>query len=248
MNHPIGRRVGYRAASANQGPCADEIKENGGRLPRVTACNDGSLCCFEQDPDCCLEGRGVFLDASGRLVDQLDTNPVISYPPRPNGQGRSTSLPFISTTSSTRVTSTSTPSTTDQSQSATSEPETSPSNTNTEPSPTDTTTADSSTSDNSIGLKVGLGLGIPLAALLSGLAAYCFFKKRNAGAAADPSREDGGMGFAEQQQLPPYHEAPALPPKEQYYHGHQELPVQPAELSSNRIDVVEMDAGQHPRY
>lgn len=63
--------------------------ETGGYYPRVRRCDDGSYCC-NNEPSCCSDGDGVFLDAKGNIVDTLDlpsdspTDPAEPSPEKPS--------------------------------------------------------------------------------------------------------------------------------------------------------------------
>ncbi|KAK3396223.1 hypothetical protein B0T20DRAFT_358230 [Sordaria brevicollis] len=149
----------------------------GGFLPRVTVCNDGSLCC-ENDPDCCEKGAGVFLDENGVIVSNAMVNFWTSYPPvSPGGTERYTVYP--STSRTTMGTSISAATTTATSMTSSMPPPLATETRQTE-APSDTLpvpSPPSSGSANSIGFKVGLALGIPLVALISGIAVYLLMRR-----------------------------------------------------------------------
>ncbi|KAK4188572.1 hypothetical protein QBC35DRAFT_382313 [Podospora australis] len=135
-------------------------------LPRVTECRDGSLCC-NNDPQCCQDGRGVFLDESGNVAQRRATAATTSFPPFQGTGTRRTTMP-VSTGSSTSF------STTNTATSATSSSTT-----------TGVPAESSSSGESSAGLKVGLGLGIPLAVLITGILAWVFFRRRKNALAKD---------------------------------------------------------------
>ncbi|EAQ91693.1 hypothetical protein CHGG_03628 [Chaetomium globosum CBS 148.51] len=166
-----------------RGPCAIEgwdddcaqickYNETTGIFPRVTPCNDGSLCCND-DPQCCQNGNGIFLDESGNRASAKATAATTSYPPVSDGLERFTLTPSTSTTS-TSSTSATTASADESSTTTNDEPGAATTSSSTTPPP-DT----SNNSDDSIGLKVGLGLGIPLAVILTAIAVYFFLRRRN---------------------------------------------------------------------
>ncbi|KAK4457122.1 hypothetical protein QBC42DRAFT_350718 [Cladorrhinum samala] len=153
------------------------------RMPRVTMCSDGSLCC-DNEKNCCAQGKGIFLDESGNRVFARATGATTSYPPDTSSTSSRTA------TSSTSAASTGTTTTGAASASGTqtsSDPNGAGGFTATGfgPSSTAQATTDSSSSSSdsdTVGLKVGLGLGIPLAVLISGLLVFLFLRKRNAAA------------------------------------------------------------------
>ena len=153
----------------------------------MTSCADGSLCC-SNDPQCCQNGRGVFLDEHGRQVSTKPTEPITSYPPRTDGPGRYTLTPSTSTTTITTTSSTSTKDPADGTEPPTTS--TPPGAGPTEPSTSNGPGSGGGGSDDSLGLKVGLGLGIPLAVLLTAIVTYFFLRRRlgpRAGDALPPS-------------------------------------------------------------
>ncbi|KAL2177465.1 uncharacterized protein P884DRAFT_299859 [Thermothelomyces heterothallicus CBS 202.75] len=94
-----------------RGPCAVkgwdpdcaqicQYDELGGVFPRVTICADGSLCC-NNDPQCCQDGKGVFLDEAGNIASARATAATTSYPPLGGGPSRYTLTPSASTTTTT---------------------------------------------------------------------------------------------------------------------------------------------------
>ncbi|KAL2019029.1 hypothetical protein VTK56DRAFT_10133 [Thermocarpiscus australiensis] len=137
----------------------------GGIFPRVVSCADGSLCC-DEDPQCCQDGRGVFLDESGNRASARATAATTSYPPVSDGLGRFTLTPSTSVVSTTTAGFTS--STSSLSISSTPSRPDSAATSSTSP-----VVGAPSGSDDSIALKVGLGLGIPLAVLLTACLVYC---------------------------------------------------------------------------
>ncbi|KAH6635806.1 hypothetical protein F5144DRAFT_600594 [Chaetomium tenue] len=170
--------------------CAQICKynESMGIFPRVTPCKDGSLCCND-DPQCCQNGKGIFLDESGNRASAKATAATTSYPPVSDGLERFTMTPSTSTTS-TPSTSATTTSADESSTTTNDEPGAVTTSSSTTPPP-DT----SNNSDDSIGLKVGLGLGIPLAVILTAIAVYFFLRRRNRnanGAMPDSQQSYGG--------------------------------------------------------
>lgn len=55
------------------------IDETTGVFPRATQCDDGSWCC-NNNAECCDQGAGVFLDATGGIAT-AEAAYTISYPP-----------------------------------------------------------------------------------------------------------------------------------------------------------------------
>ena len=157
--------------SAATDKTADETEASGGLLPRVTPCGDGSLCC-SNDPQCCQNNRGVFLNENGNIIKTRATAATTSYPPLGTGIERFTQTPSISTSITTRTR-------------ATSETATLP-NGSTSQNPGNSIgvgvsggSGMSSTGDaESTTLKVGLGLSVPLAVLFSATAMYFWLRKR----------------------------------------------------------------------
>ncbi|KAL2202203.1 hypothetical protein CC79DRAFT_1338299 [Sarocladium strictum] len=153
--------------------------ENGGILPRVTRCRNGSFCCAS-DTGCCGDGRGKFLNADG-LVLQSSPRSSIVYttwgPERTEDDFRTdaasatstdfTSAPDITTTSS------STSSSIGSSSVATS------TNTDSE-SDRDSDGDNNDSGSNSDGLKIGLGVGISggVVAIISAVAFFLWRRKK----------------------------------------------------------------------
>ncbi len=44
----------------------------------MTPCSDGSLCC-NNDPQCCQDGKGIFLDEGGERISARATAATTSY-------------------------------------------------------------------------------------------------------------------------------------------------------------------------
>ncbi|KAL1843515.1 hypothetical protein VTJ49DRAFT_1108 [Mycothermus thermophilus] len=171
-----------------RGPCAVKgwdgacaqiclYDEPGGRFPRVTECADGSLCC-SNEPWCCQDKKGVFLDQNGNIIATRATAPTTTYvvvgtglsrsplPPAPEASASST-LNSADTAQTTPVTNNDDerPTATDSSAALDSSlPPSSPTSSVTSP--------ESSESDSTLGLRLGLGLGIPLAVLVTACIAY----------------------------------------------------------------------------
>ncbi|KAK0711835.1 hypothetical protein B0H67DRAFT_443239, partial [Lasiosphaeris hirsuta] len=161
-----------------RGPCAvspwddscgqiclyNETEFGNGVLPRVVPCNDGSLCC-NKDPQCCQDGRGIFLDENGNVVKARVTAATTSYPPSGTGTERFTLTPSTSTTST----------------SASSPPSSSPTTGTNSPASSQSSNPNNATTaepENTAGLKVGLGVGIPLAIIASGGLVYFLLRRR----------------------------------------------------------------------
>ncbi|KAK3995921.1 hypothetical protein QBC44DRAFT_3937 [Cladorrhinum sp. PSN332] len=158
------------------------------RMPRVTQCDDGSLCC-DDNKNCCAEKKGIFLDARGNKVSARATGATLSFPP---GVSSTSSLSSsTSTTSITLSTSTLTTQTTSSPAAGTGLGNSEPSSSSSAAPITETSSSDM------IGLKVGLGLGIPLAFLISGLLVYCFLRKRNAAQSEKSGDYQSTMGVSE---------------------------------------------------
>jgi hypothetical protein len=165
------------------------LDETTGIFPRVTPCNDGSLCCND-DPQCCQDGNGIFLDENGNRASAKATAATTSYPPVSDGLERFTMTPSTSTTSTTSTSATTTSA--EESSSTRAEPGAATTTSSTSPTP-----ETSDDSDDSLGLKVGLGLGIPLAVILTAIAVYFFLRRRN-------GRANEGVPNPSQQQYAPY--------------------------------------------
>ncbi|KAK4032012.1 hypothetical protein C8A01DRAFT_20861 [Parachaetomium inaequale] len=216
--------------------CAQICKynETRGVFPRVAPCSDGSLCC-NNDPQCCQDGKGIFLDESGNRASAKATAATTSYPPVSDGLSRFTLTPSTSTTS----TSTSSASTTI--------PDAGAATTLSSTTPTPTPAPSSSSSDDSIGLKVGLGLGIPLAVLATACAGYLFLRRRNrraddVAAAAGPQYRDQPYGEVAQSAGYPYSPGTTVysgAPKPAVYGGQQ----YPAEIMGQT--AIELDGSQY---
>ncbi|KAK3368333.1 hypothetical protein B0H63DRAFT_565046 [Podospora didyma] len=190
----------------------DETKQGGGRFPRVTQCNDGTLCC-NNDPDCCANGRGVYLDATGSVALTRGTAATTSYPPvSGTGPARFTATLNIlavssttrqaSTFSSTRTSTASSRSTSATSSTSTSTPtslitSSTSSTSSSIPIPANEEQGLSSDSgpDPNIGTKVGLGLGIPLVAIMVGLLVYLYLRQRRKVLGQGSSRSQNGQAF-----------------------------------------------------
>ncbi|KAH6838609.1 hypothetical protein B0I37DRAFT_358357 [Chaetomium sp. MPI-CAGE-AT-0009] len=238
-----------------RGPCAvkgwDEdcaqickYNETTGIFPRVTPCEDGSLCC-NNDPQCCQNGDGIFLDESGNRASAKATAATTSYPPVKGGLERFTVTPSTSTTS-TSTTSTTSTSSTSTSAEASSTTGAGAGAATASASATPTAEPSSSDSDDSIGLKVGLGLGIPLAAILAALVVYFVLRKR--GRRAD-------QAVPAPQQYPPYVGEMAQPSAYPYsegtvYSGSTNSPAYPPQPKYQPVEIMghgaaEMDGSQY---
>ncbi|CAF3487269.1 hypothetical protein SNK05_004582 [Fusarium graminearum] len=162
MPNRLCQRKGQTKNQFVRGPCAvapyDRKKytaicikeETNNRFPRVEQCDDGSYCC-EYDSGCCVGGRGVFLSSDGSIEDNSTSTT----------SELSSTFSTLSTTLSTFSTEYST--------------------TASEPSTTATAEADTEDedADNSQGVKIGLGVGIPIAAIIAGLSAWLFLRRRS---------------------------------------------------------------------
>ncbi|KAK1756617.1 hypothetical protein QBC47DRAFT_270200, partial [Echria macrotheca] len=147
-----------------RGPCAvtpfdescaqicyyNETEIGEGVLPRVTPCADGSLCC-NNDPQCCADGRGIFLDENGNRASTKATAAITSYPPVGTGTDRYTQTPSLSTTiPPTSLT----------------------------PSPSGTDVANAGSTGENTALKVGLGVGMAMTVVLTALVVYFWLTRR----------------------------------------------------------------------
>jgi hypothetical protein len=150
----------------------------------VVECANGSLCC-NNDPQCCQDGQGTFLDENGKVVAARVAAPVTTYLPGEDTLERFPVNPSTSTTSSSTSSSTgSSTSSTSESESATASTPTTPSEpegatstpANAAPAPAPSSGSDGS--DDSLGLKIGLGLGIPLAILMTACVVYFVLRRR----------------------------------------------------------------------
>lgn len=189
-----------------RGPCANDLWDStcaqvclfnetealGGFLPRVSQCGDGSWCCTN-DPTCCSNGRGVFLDSDGNSALAEGTK-TVSYPPV-SGSGierytKSTSTTAPSTTPSTTSTtliSTTLSSVTPQATSTTSSAPTTTGSSASLDSPGD--------EDDDSGTKIGLGvgLGVPLAAIVAGLSVWLVLRRKRRPNESQPAGSDDGF-------------------------------------------------------
>ncbi len=164
----------------------DETESGGGVLPRVTPCADGSLCC-NNDPGCCSNGRGVFLDENGNKVNARATAATTSYPPLGTGTGRFTLTPSTSTTSTTSSTST----TETVAGTSGSGPGT------TAPVEDGAVVGGGSARGDDMGMKIGLGVGIPVGVLAVAGMGFLLFKRRAASNKTVPHElGDGREGYA----------------------------------------------------
>ncbi|PNH44621.1 hypothetical protein VD0004_g3113 [Verticillium dahliae] len=136
--------------------CLYSENTGNGRFPQVTICTDGSYCC-NNDPQCCARGRGTFLDARGKVID----NPTASS----SSSASSSATRGASTSSATAAAASTTAS----------EPPTS--ETPADPGSGNGSSSGSGSGDG-LGLKVGLGLGIPLAAIVVALGVWFLVRRR----------------------------------------------------------------------
>ncbi|KAK4202129.1 hypothetical protein QBC40DRAFT_277011 [Triangularia verruculosa] len=162
-----------------RGPCAirgwddscgqiclyNETEASNGVLPRVVQCGDGSLCC-NNNPQCCQDGKGTFLNEQGEIVSSRAIGPTTSFPPLSGtGTVRTTAPVPTPTTSTTSSESTS---------SSVSTPETS-----SLPTGTETVSPGPSTpNEENNSLKLGLGIGIPCGVLAAALLIFLFIKRQ----------------------------------------------------------------------
>ncbi|KAK0747301.1 hypothetical protein B0T21DRAFT_354052 [Apiosordaria backusii] len=194
-----------------RGPCAirgwddncgqiclyNETEASNGVLPRVVECRDGSLCC-NNDPQCCQDGKGTFLNERGEIASSRATAATTSFPPLSGtGTVRTTApVPTPSTPSSTvssESTSTSSTTTTNTSSLPADSRQASPGS-----SPSDEVTGGNSNETNN--LKLGLGIGIPCAVLITALLVFLYFwrQKRRASKAPEVAEVHGeSRHFAE---------------------------------------------------
>jgi hypothetical protein len=205
-------------------------------LPRVTICDDGSLCC-DNDRDCCDNGDGVFLDVFGTTATaEASTTFTWGTDRTESGFSATTGEPSTSTTSS----STSTTTTESESSTSSSAPATSGT---TSFAPTETgdpeeqNGGDDSSSSN--GLAVGLGVGLGLAVLLIAAGLGWFFWRRR------QQRDRGVAGGAAPH--PSAVEVPAASGAEKYRYGGQMPPEMAGHESAYGKQVhhaAELDGGQ----
>ncbi|KAK5659509.1 hypothetical protein OQA88_711 [Cercophora sp. LCS_1] len=214
----------------------DETEADGGRLPRVTECEDGSLCC-NNDPQCCQNKSGVFLDENGNKVSTRGTQATTSYPPTGTGTDRFTQTPLVSTSPTSTLASTG--------GTAASQTGGGPSNSGT-PSPGAGAGASEGDKESTLGLKVGLGLGIPLAVLLSAGLVYFLLRRRNK-RAQDSGFSEGPPPSVYASEQGTYALTPPLKVETAYYSGHP-VPQKPAELGSPGVAELPAQSTSQRRY
>ncbi|KAL2166041.1 hypothetical protein VTG60DRAFT_3406 [Thermothelomyces hinnuleus] len=234
-----------------RGPCAVkgwdpdcaqicQYDELGGIFPRVTICADGSLCC-NNDPQCCQDGKGVFLDEAGNIASARATAATTSYPPLGGGPSRYTLTPSASTTTTPTTRSGSSSSGSNNSPSSiraswfTSDPGgASAATASSAPSTATRTTAidhppsgvgsssnsgsiseddDNGGGDNTTGYKIGLGLGIPLSVLMTACVVYYLAARRHRSHFVSSSTSGGGGGDSPAS----YYQHPSPPPQQKQY-------------------------------
>ncbi|KAK4180183.1 hypothetical protein QBC36DRAFT_320601 [Triangularia setosa] len=181
-----------------RGPCAirgwddscgqiclyNETQASNGVLPRVVECADGSLCC-NNDPQCCQDGRGTFLNERGEVVLSRATAATTSFPPLSGtGTVRTTApVPTPSTSSSPTLSESTSFS------SFSSFPSSSSSRTDTSLLPTDSGSASpgpAPLNEENNSLKLGLGIGIPSAVLITALLVILYFRRQKRKALKGP--------------------------------------------------------------
>ncbi|KAK3302740.1 uncharacterized protein B0T15DRAFT_313890 [Chaetomium strumarium] len=244
-----------------RGPCAVKGWDDGcaqickyieekGLFPRVVPCADGSLCC-NNDPQCCQNGKGIFLDESGEVASAKATAATTTYPVVSGGLSRTTLTPSTSTTSTSTTTTSSSSSSDASTTSTTLSNAAATTASSATPTPTPESTSDDD--DANTGLKVGLGLGIPLAVIVGALLAYLFFRRRarhasnavetatvTATATAEPPVYEQGMA----QQV--YYTGV---PKQPGFHGTGNSPVEIMGNMATELDSNEYSPstkGSHP--
>ncbi|KAG6061727.1 hypothetical protein E4U17_000067 [Claviceps sp. LM77 group G4] len=129
-------------------------------FPHVIVCLDGSYCCDTDGPQCCVEKRGVFLDATGNIA-KVAASTMLSWGPGRTSPGYQTA---DSTDTDTDTAATPPPGP----ESATSA---SPRETATGPSRDPGTPSTGEGESDNTALKIGVGVGIPLGLLALGACA-----------------------------------------------------------------------------
>ncbi|KAK0667901.1 hypothetical protein QBC41DRAFT_277892 [Cercophora samala] len=157
--------------------CLYNETNTNGVLPRVVQCGDGSLCC-NNDPQCCQDGKGTFLNEGGEIVSSRATAATTSFPPlSETGTVRTTApVPTPSTSSSS-------------SSSMSSESRSSPSETDTSVLPAisgPATPGPPPSNEEDNGLKIGLGVGLSCAVLFIALLVFLFFRRKKTRSSKGP--------------------------------------------------------------
>jgi hypothetical protein len=209
-------------------------------LPRVRICRDGSLCC-DNDPRCCENGDGIFLDNKGFITDSAPST-TITWGPERTSSGFRVSTEQTSSTSTSSV-----ESSTSSSTSSTSSSETSTVTGDSDSNKNNDGETEKSNDDNSslpIGLGVGLGVGIPLIAAALGIWFCISRKKRRNAASAATGTPHGQMPMAGQSIMgtpPPSSEA------EKYkYHYAGRMPHEMMSPSASEMGRSELSNDQVP--
>jgi hypothetical protein len=208
----------------------DEINKH---FPRVTKCKDSGKYCCNNDKNCCAEGRGVLLNAAGKVIKSKETTSDTES--KKTTVTRDSSTQSDSTTPGTTATPPTIPT---PAAPVAPNPAT--------PSPPNVPTGASG--GLATGAKIGLGVGIPVGVLaLAGLAAFLWFRRKknrvysgsNGGYSPPPqthemAADDGPQemqGYAKGQSNVPIE----LYAKEQT-HAPVELPAEvPAEEAGNGV-------------
>ncbi|KAG6081315.1 hypothetical protein E4U16_007592 [Claviceps sp. LM84 group G4] len=148
--------------SWRSGQCAQICREDEAAhgFPHVIVCLDGSYCCDTDGPQCCVEKRGVFLDATGNIA-KVAASTMLSWGPERTSPGYQTA---DSTDTDTDTAATPPPGP----ESATSA---SPRETATGPSRDPGTPSTGEGESDNTALKIGVGVGIPLGLLALGACA-----------------------------------------------------------------------------
>ncbi|KAK3369649.1 hypothetical protein B0T24DRAFT_708394 [Lasiosphaeria ovina] len=169
---------GWKGASCPQICLYDE---RGGRFPRVTPCEDGSLCC-SNEPQCCSNRKGVFLDEDGNIALSRATAPTVTFTPvagtggarAPVTASTPTNAPITASTSTAQTTSTILPLQLPTSAAASS----SAAPTQLEVASAENTASPTAEDTASSQAKIGFGVGVPLAGLLALALAYVLLPRR----------------------------------------------------------------------
>ncbi|KAG6034404.1 hypothetical protein E4U19_005744 [Claviceps sp. Clav32 group G5] len=124
-------------------------------FPHVIVCLDGSYCCDTDGPQCCVEKRGVFLDATGNIA-KVAASTMLSWGPERTSPGYQTADTDAAATPPPGP------------ESATSA---SPREAATGPSRDPGTPSTGEGESDNTALKIGVGVGIPLGLLALGACA-----------------------------------------------------------------------------
>ncbi|KAM5341486.1 hypothetical protein ACJ41O_014517 [Fusarium nematophilum] len=175
-----------RVAPYDKKECASICiyEETDGRFPRVKLCSDGSYCC-DNDAGCCSAGRGTFLDAEGNVLDGPSATS--------SSEASETSTAAAETTESA-ASKASTESTASAASTGSDEPSSEPSASSDTAQEAEDRKSDSG--DDSQSLKIGLGVAIPATAIIAALAAWFFFRRKQARTPRTKEEEAQASGYA----------------------------------------------------